>query len=137
MMFTDSVFRRCVTSNTHNLRWKSFRLEIWDISRLFSHFSLLFPALGSVGSESHIVCLLGVGKSVFDFFFSSIDRNIAKYAFQYAFSNQIGKRRKQQAERTSKRVGQKTKNPFKITYKQLEEAISTSDARNDKTFNHQ
>ena len=39
----------------------SFRLEICDISRLFTHFSQLFPA---VGSESHFFILLEVGKSV-------------------------------------------------------------------------
>ena len=39
---------------------KSFHQEIWDISRLFTHISLLFRALGS---ESHSFCLLGVGKS--------------------------------------------------------------------------
>ena len=33
----------------------------WDISRLFTYFSLLFPALGS---EPHIFCLLGFGESV-------------------------------------------------------------------------
>ena len=82
MFIAPALKWHVLTSNTHNLRWKSFHLEIWDISRLFTHFSLLFPALGSVGPESHIFCLLGVGKSVFVFFFSSSYRNIAKYAFQ-------------------------------------------------------
>jgi len=51
-MFTalPLAFKWYVTSNTHNPRWKSFDLEIWDFSRLYTHFSLLFPALGS---ESH------------------------------------------------------------------------------------
>ena len=47
--------------NTYNPHCKSFRLEICDISRLFTHFSQLFPA---VGSESHFFILLEVGKSV-------------------------------------------------------------------------
>ena len=59
-MFIALALKWYVTSNTHNPRWKSFHLEIWDISRLFTHFSLVFPALGS---ESHIFCLLGAGKS--------------------------------------------------------------------------
>ena len=60
VMFTAPALKWYVTSNTHNSCWKSFHLEIWDISRLFTYFSLLFPALGS---ESHIFRLLGVGKS--------------------------------------------------------------------------
>ena len=47
--------------NTYNPHCKSFRLEICDISQLFTHFSQLFPA---VGSESHFFILLEVGKSV-------------------------------------------------------------------------
>ena len=47
--------------NTHNPHCKSFCLEICDISRLFTHFSQLFPA---IGSESHFFILLEVGKSV-------------------------------------------------------------------------
>ena len=50
-MSTATAESDTVTSNTHNPCWKSFHLEIWDISRLFTHFSLLFLALGS---ESHI-----------------------------------------------------------------------------------
>jgi len=50
------------TSNTHNPLWKSLHKRVWDLSRLFTHFSLLLPALGS---ESGIFCLLGVGKSVY------------------------------------------------------------------------
>ena len=60
VMFTAPPLQWYVTCNTHNPRWKTFHLENWDISLLFTHFSLLFPAQGS---ESHIFCLLGVGKS--------------------------------------------------------------------------
>ena len=47
---------------THNPRWKSFHLEIWDISLLYTHFSLLFLALGS---ESHLFLPFG-GWQVFE-----------------------------------------------------------------------
>ena len=40
---------------------ESFYQEIWDISRLLTHFSLLFLALSS---QSHISGLSGVAKSV-------------------------------------------------------------------------
>ena len=65
MMFTvPALMIYYVTSKTNNPNWKSFLLEIWDTSLPFTHFLLLFPALGS---ESHIFCLLGVvGKSVLE-----------------------------------------------------------------------
>ena len=59
VMFPAPALKWYVTSNTQDPRWKSFHLEIWDISLLYTHFSLLFLALGS---ESHLFCLLGVGK---------------------------------------------------------------------------
>ena len=46
----------------NNPRWKSLHKGVWNISRLFTHFTLLLPALGS---ETGIFCLLGVGKSVY------------------------------------------------------------------------
>ena len=44
-MFTAPALKWYVTSNIHNPHWKSFRWEICDISRLFTHFSQPFPAL--------------------------------------------------------------------------------------------
>ena len=54
MMFTAVALKWDVTSNTHNPQCKSFHQDIWDISWLLTHFSLLFQALGSY---SHIFCL--------------------------------------------------------------------------------
>ena len=53
------------TSNTHNPRWKSLHKGVWNISRLFTHFSLTSLLLPALGSETGIFCLLGVGKSVY------------------------------------------------------------------------
>ena len=54
VMFTAVALKSDVTSNTHNPQCKSFHQDIWDISWLLTHFSLLFQALGSY---SHIFCL--------------------------------------------------------------------------------
>ena len=44
-MFTAPALKRYVTSNTHNPHCNSFHQEIWDISRLFTHFSCTtFPS---------------------------------------------------------------------------------------------
>ena len=44
-MFTAQALKRYVTSNTHNPHCNSFHQEIWDISRLFTHFSCTtFPS---------------------------------------------------------------------------------------------
>ena len=54
----------CHCNTQNNPHWKSFHKEIGEnISLLFAHFSLPFPA---VGSECHIFYLLGVGKSVIE-----------------------------------------------------------------------
>ena len=57
VMFTAPALKWYMTSNTHNPRWKSFHLEIWDISLLYTHFSLLFLVLGS---ESHFFTFWGL-----------------------------------------------------------------------------
>ena len=44
-MFATPALKWYVTSNTHILQWKAFQQKIWDILWLFTHFSLLFPAL--------------------------------------------------------------------------------------------